>query len=48
MGYEIQKKSISVPNVWYMIALADTREWAKEITNALNMCRNGEFRFVKK
>lgn len=47
MKYEIQRRSASEPDIWYMIALADTREWAREITDALNMCGNGEFRFVE-
>lgn len=46
MNYEIHKRSTSEPNIWYMIALADTMEWAKKITDALNACSDGEFRFA--
>lgn len=47
MKYEIQKRSTSEPDMWYAVARADTREWAKEITDALNICGDGEFRFVE-
>lgn len=46
MKYEIQKRSESEPNIWYMITFADTMEWAREIVDALNICGNGEFRFI--
>lgn len=48
MKYEIQKRSISEPNIWYTIALTDTRDWAERITRTLDMLENGEFRFIER
>lgn len=48
MKYEIQKRSASEPDIWYMVALADTKGWADEITHALNMWGEGEFRFIER
>lgn len=45
--YEIQKRCTIDPDIWYMIAQADTLEWVKEIVDALNICGDGEFRFEK-
>ncbi len=46
MKYEIQKRSTLDPDIWYMIAQADTEGWAREIVDALNMRSDGEFRFI--
>lgn len=48
MKYEIQKRSTTDPHVWYMVAQADTKEWAEKISESLNICDGGEFRFEKK
>lgn len=47
MKYEIQKRSTLDPDIWYMIAQADTEGWAREIVDALNMRSDGEFRFIQ-
>lgn len=48
MKYEIQKRSATDPRVWYMVAQADTKEWAEKISESLYICDGGEFRFEKK
>lgn len=46
MKYEIQKRSKTEPSIWYMVAQADTKEWAENIASALEVCEDGEFRVV--
>lgn len=47
MKYEIQTKCKN-DDTWYMVALADTQEWARKIVDSLNICEEREFRFVKR
>ena len=42
--YEIQKRSKTNPNIWYMIAQTDILMWAKKIVEDLNIIETGEFR----
>lgn len=45
MNYEIQKRSTIDQDIWYMIAQSDTKKWAKKIVDALNSCKDGEYRY---
>lgn len=44
MPYEIRKRSTTQPDIWYIVAWADTKEWADKTAAALDMCEEGEFK----
>lgn len=44
MKYEIQHRAMSDPDVWYIVAESDIKEWAEKTVYALSLCTGEEFR----
>lgn len=47
MKYEIQKRSETDKRIWYLIAKADTLEWASNIVESLCIVQGGQYRVVE-